>query len=1268
MAGEFIVTKTNHVSFQNLQSITNPQIRAWAEFLNTRSLVAYAVSTPVVLCLDQLTALYTTATDTSENNVRSFSFVVPGGRTIRVTEHDFNRILHFPTENLVPDPSTEEIHAFFTLIRSQQPNFLVGEFLKHYLPKPWNFFFHTLIHVFTAKLTNLHGIPLFLQKIGFAIANNRHINIGRIVIDQVVMCMGPLDERTGINEDVLCFYPRFLQLILNDVLTDDERETFEPEDTMECTKMKSNAITALIRKNNYLPGVPTVLTEYLRTVPLPLLPPGEQVIQGNIPELELAPEPQPMDVDPEPSVAIPDQEVANPQPLTTVEEPLNEPNENINDAPSPPIPSKETSLSVEGDSAKAAPHKEIHPSTAALPSSKRRRTETEATADTSFLSFKEPFTDFSDADWATLTKAISEPIAQSSKEELTEATGVPTILRSGSLVEGSLNQGSSQTSREGFDLNAQSKRSLSTSPDGTYLDPAGKGSDVGADRQLVDSESITIEESTEVKSLQTHGEDSGSLLLKEPVSNPLEIQTLDPTKDISSKDDQQLGLTKDGDLRSPIAPSVTSLRTATVFSSAGTTSTMDLSETQTLTPGLSGKGKMSETPTETVSEHPEPNVRSDTQTLTHIDDLLLPTERELQVQSSLKEMTVHDTEGNPLFKVPLRPSFDQGITSSQDNVSLKSIQEKVDLAAADSRRTFRVIGSASGTITGTKQAVDSLKKEAMEELVDLRMDVRELKDGFMNEVTALSQGHEALKEDVLVIRDGQARVKDAMDNLSRVESRLNRRLDHMEKTTNSRLENIDLSLASINDFNKQLMDFLENQGDGVQSIWSMLKNQQSGQPGPSYQQPDPSNVFYAEDAFIEDSSTKGDKVGEGEKEQTKDGWRVWETVEAIPIRQYWIEELVEEEKSEEEFEFMQEQPIQEEHEPYYPEPIEHPILDEDIMEEESNSLSPEEEAALEAIRAQRAAIDARQAEKEKQQAILRSEKLKRMKVYNEVRKKKMIDLAKKDGTEWEMAYKTFCGVEDGLQVNDNAEVEVIIQDIRSANLDDQTYFKALRSSIICLNAGVKANGAWSLLISFLEKGTFVISTKFLEQRTYTELQAILIKIQRTTRLNELLREHVKEIVMKVSPEITEDPPMVRFMTNDLFRICYLAEDKLRDYPSNYLISVEKYLRSTGFSSTEKDKAADTLRRFLMENVPYYRKRVERGLEVHTRLPNMPKPNKKDVNIAWLWAGVGQEVEYIGRHIRGAILKPGEPLHYPSVIDYQAANSDPMIEEGEIGMD
>ena len=69
------------------------------------------------------------------------------------------------------------------------------------------------------------------------------------------------------------------------------------------------------------------------------------------------------------------------------------------------------------------------------------------------------------------------------------------------------------------------------------------------------------------------------------------------------------------------------------------------------------------------------------------------------------------------------------------------------------------------------------------------------------------------------------------------------------------------------------------------------------------------------------------------------------------------------------------------------------------MEEEVNSLSLEEEAALEMVKAQRAEIDARQAERERHQAVLRIEKLKRSKVYAEVRKKKMMDLANKQGTD-----------------------------------------------------------------------------------------------------------------------------------------------------------------------------------------------------------------------------------------------------------------------------
>ena len=331
--------------------------------------------------------------------------------------------------------------------------------------------------------------------------------------------------------------------------------------------MKSNAITTLIKKV-HLPGVPVILTEYLTTVPLQLLSPGEQVNQGNIPKTwtywsngcwsrALCGHSWPGGCKPTTS--------------NHGHRAFGRAKWNSYRSSYPTIPPTQITESVEGDSAKAAPHKEIHPSTTALPSAKRRRLETKASVEFSLPSSNETLIDFSEADWAALIKAISEPLSQTEKGKLTEATSSPTILRSGPLVEGSLmNQESSQTSREGSDPNAQSKGSLPNSPDGTYLDPAGTGSDVGADRQLGDNDSISFEELPEENSSQTLEGVSGTLLSIEPDSIPTEIQTRELVKDKSSQDDQQLGFTKDGDLRNPIAPPVTFLKLAMVNFLAGT--------------------------------------------------------------------------------------------------------------------------------------------------------------------------------------------------------------------------------------------------------------------------------------------------------------------------------------------------------------------------------------------------------------------------------------------------------------------------------------------------------------------------------------------------------------------------------------------------------------------------------------------------------------------------------------------------------------------------
>ena len=309
--------------FQNINSISNLQFRAWAQFLNEHSLVWYALTTRTILNYDVLRELYVTANDTSDANQKSFTFMIRE-RSITVTEHDVNRILQFPTANFALDPTDVEISDFFQFIRLQQVDFSHGELYKYNLTRHWNFFFGTLLNVFTPrKRQGADSITEPIQKIGYAIAHNREINFGWILISMIITRMGSLEKHDILENQVDCFFPRFLQLILNDFLTVEEHEFFANSAQQPSEEMKIHSISGLIKKNTS-PDIPTVLTPYLHTVGLPLIlpvPVAADELAGNVP----SPEPH-VDaiVDPiiEPSVAIlPDQEVVNPQLLAQIQEP-----------------------------------------------------------------------------------------------------------------------------------------------------------------------------------------------------------------------------------------------------------------------------------------------------------------------------------------------------------------------------------------------------------------------------------------------------------------------------------------------------------------------------------------------------------------------------------------------------------------------------------------------------------------------------------------------------------------------------------------------------------------------------------------------------------------------------------------------------------------------------------------------------------------------------------------------------------------------------------
>ena len=84
---------------------------------------------------------------------------------------------------------------------------------QNHLPKEWHLFFTTISHVFAPKISEFHRISRMIQIIGFAIAHNRRINFGHLIMEEIIK-----NQQSAKENYVLC--PRFLQMVLEYRLTE----------------------------------------------------------------------------------------------------------------------------------------------------------------------------------------------------------------------------------------------------------------------------------------------------------------------------------------------------------------------------------------------------------------------------------------------------------------------------------------------------------------------------------------------------------------------------------------------------------------------------------------------------------------------------------------------------------------------------------------------------------------------------------------------------------------------------------------------------------------------------------------------------------------------------------------------------------------------------------------------------------------------------------------------------------------------------------------
>lgn len=253
MADDFLVPRTNFLSFLELGPDVSLNFSFWVRFLNEHSLVHAALIANTILNVDLLRQVWTTAVNSSNPSL-GFSFEL-GTRRIRIFEEDLNEVLGFPTENFEDDPDESDIIAFFYGIRCNTTldGDIPSKLYNSMLPKEWNLFFNMLSYVFSTKTSGFHGITKLVKTLGFAVATNLRINFGRLIMGQILK---KLKTRNYL-------YPRFLHLVLNRKLSHALMATFPNPEQINSQVLSSIILPRLEKSKNYLNCHRAVLTKFM---------------------------------------------------------------------------------------------------------------------------------------------------------------------------------------------------------------------------------------------------------------------------------------------------------------------------------------------------------------------------------------------------------------------------------------------------------------------------------------------------------------------------------------------------------------------------------------------------------------------------------------------------------------------------------------------------------------------------------------------------------------------------------------------------------------------------------------------------------------------------------------------------------------------------------------------------------------------------------------------------------------------------------------------
>ncbi|KAK1396441.1 hypothetical protein POM88_006304 [Heracleum sosnowskyi] len=218
-------------------------------------------------------------------------------------------------------------------------------------------------------------------------------------------------------------------------------------------------------------------------------------------------------------------------------------------------------------------------------------------------------------------------------------------------------------------------------------------------------------------------------------------------------------------------------------------------------------------------------------------------------------------------------------------------------------------------------------------------------------------------------------------------------------------------------------------------------------------------------------------------------------------------------------------------------------------------------------------------------------------------KERRLDVRMKQGSKWDKAMEMFDIPQRGT--NNDATFLKLLEKIRIVNPDNSLYMKALKEDILRITSAFdQVRQELFIYVSSALEGSFTISLDLLQRRSLSELWILMSKVKRSSCLNELLYDRLRDSAMKASPQVIHFPYEVKIYRGTTLETVRLDPDSMKLQTAMQLVKLENLLRTFGFASVEKSEVADMISDYCTEKIPRYAQMKNR-LKKITNQPVMP---------------------------------------------------------------